>query len=142
VFVGKQTQRWSNSFFIFSGFQVVESLRNQLREATDKLQACLNKADEQESLLKSSDDVKTAKIVHLEDACQRSNKELQEFREMCGVLTSETKRLQDDLSAAKDGLEKTAQELLAWKEKAENLETKVVEASLQKVNKFSECSFM
>jgi hypothetical protein len=109
--------------------KIVESLRNQLREATDKLQACLNKVDEQKLLLKSSDDIKTVTIVHLEDVCQRSNNEVQKFREVCGMLTSETKQLQDNLSAAKDKLEKNTQELLAWKEKAKNLETKVVQAS-------------
>ncbi|XP_022080593.1 TNFAIP3-interacting protein 2-like isoform X2 [Acanthaster planci] len=114
--------------------KVVECLKNQLLEANEQLSASLTKTKELETLLQSSDDdAKTAKIVHLEDACQRRNKDLQECSEMCRVLNAETKRLQEDLSASQNQLGKVSQELNTWKEKAQNLESKVLDVSMQKM---------
>ncbi|XP_038046045.1 TNFAIP3-interacting protein 2-like isoform X2 [Patiria miniata] len=113
--------------------KATKDLQQQLREAKEQLRIGELKILDLEALVRSSEDVKTAKIVHLEDTCQRSHKELQDVEEMCRVLTSETKKLQAELAASQLQLESSCKELADWKEKAQNLDTKVLNVSLQKM---------
>ena len=81
---------------------------------------------------------KNARIVELEARdtqkdYHRIRGELEEFKTLCTILTPQTRKLQDDLEAAQKKHQEVCAELADWKEKAKNMESRIVRELTQKV---------
>ncbi|XP_033633002.1 TNFAIP3-interacting protein 2-like [Asterias rubens] len=82
---------------------------------------------------------KNARIVELEarDAQKdyhRIRGELEEFKTLCTILTPQTRKLQDDLEASQKKHQEVCAELADWKEKAKNMESRIVRELTQKMS--------